>query len=77
MHSPPSPRHPISVPRWNRLDVGVRYLTEVQGRLVALRARIDNLTNRNDGASSGGHPGSGYLVVVAPRTLSRSVSVDF
>ncbi|MFY3382900.1 TonB-dependent receptor [Paracidovorax sp. MALMAid1276] len=67
----------LRVPGWNRLDVGARYLTEVQGRLVTLRARIDNLTNRNHWASVGGYPGSGYLVVGAPRTLSLSVSVDF
>ncbi|MNW08246.1 TonB dependent receptor [compost metagenome] len=52
-------------------------MTEVQGKLVTLRARIDNLTNRNYWASVGGYPGSGYLVVGAPRTLSLSVSVDF
>ncbi|MBD9392318.1 TonB-dependent siderophore receptor [Acidovorax sp. ACV01] len=67
----------LRVPGWNRLDVGARYLTEVQGRLVTLRARIDNLTNRNHWASVGGYPGSGYLVVGAPRTLSLSVGVDF
>ncbi len=67
----------IGVPSWNRLDMGVRYLTEVQGRLVTLRARVDNLTNRNYWASSGGYPGAGYLVVGAPRTLSLSVGVDF
>ena len=67
----------LRVPGWNRLDVGARYLTEVQGKLVTLRARIDNLTNRNYWASVGGYPGSGYLVGGAPRTLSLSVSVDF
>ncbi|MDD2177315.1 TonB-dependent receptor [Acidovorax sp. D2M1] len=67
----------LRVPGWNRLDVGARYMTEVQGKLITLRARIDNLTNSNDWASVGGYPGSGYLVVGAPRTLSLSVSVDF
>ncbi len=67
----------LRVPGWNRLDVGARYMTEVQGKLVTLRARIDNLTNRNYWASVGGYPGSGYLVVGAPRTLSLSVSADF
>ena len=67
----------LRVPGWNRLDVGARYMTEVQGKLVTLRARIDNLTNRNYWASVGGYPGAGYLVVGAPRTLSLSVSVDF
>lgn len=67
----------IAVPAWNRLDLGVRYLTEVQGRLVTLRARVDNVTNRSYWASSGGYPGAGYLVVGAPRTVSLSASVDF
>ena len=67
----------LRVPGWNRLDVGARYLTEVQGKLVTLRARIDNVTNRNYWASVGGYPGSGYLVVGGPRTLSISASVDF
>lgn len=67
----------LRVPGWNRLDVGARYMTEVQGKLVTLRARIENLTNRNYWASVGGYPGAGYLVVGAPRTLSLSVSVDF
>ena len=67
----------IAVPAWNRLDLGVRYLTEVQGRLVTLRARVDNATGRSYWASSGGYPGAGYLVVGAPRTLSVSVGVDF
>nr|WP_236610774.1 TonB-dependent receptor [Verminephrobacter aporrectodeae] len=67
----------LKVPGWSRLDVGVRYLREVQGRLVTLRARVDNLTNRSYWASSGGYPGWGYLVLGAPRTLSISASVDF
>ncbi|MDH4415842.1 MAG: TonB-dependent receptor [Acidovorax sp.] len=67
----------LRVPGWNRLDLGARYLTEVQGRLVTLRARVDNATNRNYWASSGGYPGAGYLVVGAPRTFSLSASVDF
>lgn len=67
----------LRVAGWNRLDVGARYLTEVQGRLVTLRARIDNLTNRNYWASTGGYPGQGYLVVGGPRTLAISASVDF
>ena len=46
-------------------------------RLVTLRARVDNATNRNYWASVGGYPGAGYLVVGAPRTFSLSASVDF
>ncbi|MCE3272061.1 MAG: TonB-dependent siderophore receptor [Ramlibacter sp.] len=67
----------LKVPGWTRLDLGARYLTEVAGRVVTLRARVDNVTDRNYWASSGGFPGAGYLVVGAPRTFSLSASVDF
>ena len=67
----------LKVGGWNRLDLGVRYLTEVQGKLVTLRLRIDNVADKNYWASVGGYPGSGYLTVSAPRSLSLSASVDF
>ena len=67
----------LKVGAWNRLDLGVRYLTEVQGKLVTLRLRIDNVADKNYWASVGGYPGSGYLTVSAPRTVSLSASVDF
>ncbi len=67
----------LKVGSWNRLDLGVRYLTEVQGKLVTLRLRIDNVADKNYWASVGGYPGSGYLTVSAPRTVSLSASVDF
>ncbi|MCW7540414.1 TonB-dependent receptor [Aquabacterium sp. A7-Y] len=67
----------LRVPGWTRLDVGARYMTDVQGKLVTLRARIDNLTDRSYWASVGGYPEAGYLVVGAPRTFSLSASVDF
>ncbi|MES2612888.1 MAG: TonB-dependent receptor [Pseudomonadota bacterium] len=67
----------LRVAGWNRLDLGARYLTEMGGKLVTLRARIDNATNKNHWASVGGYPGSGYLVVGAPRAVSLSASVDF
>lgn len=67
----------LSVPGWTRLDLGLRYLTEVSGRVVTLRARIDNATNKNHWASVGGYPGSGYLVAGAARSFNLSASVDF
>lgn len=67
----------LRVAGWNRLDLGARYLTEVGGKLLTLRARIDNVTNKNHWASVGGYPGSGYLVVGAPRAFTLSASVDF
>ena len=62
---------------FDELDVGARYLAEVGGKLLTLRARIDNLTDRDHWSSVGGYPGTGYLVIGAPRTVSLSASVDF
>jgi iron complex outermembrane recepter protein len=67
----------LRVPGWTRLDIGARYLLEVGGKLVTLRGRIDNVTDRNYWASVGGFPGSGYLVLGAPRSFKVSASVDF
>ncbi|MNR83786.1 Ferrichrome receptor FcuA precursor [compost metagenome] len=67
----------LRVPGWSRLDIGARYLTEIGGKLVTLRARIDNVTDKNYWASSGGYPNNGYLVLGAPRTFALTASVDF
>lgn len=66
-----------TVQSWSRVDLGARYLTEVSGKLVTLRARVDNVANKNYWASVGGYPGQGYLVVGAPRTFSLTASVNF
>jgi iron complex outermembrane receptor protein len=66
------------VPDWTRVDIGARYLMDVgNGRLLTLRARIDNLLNKSYWASAGGYPGSNYLVQGAPRTLVVSGTIDF
>ncbi|WP_188704131.1 TonB-dependent receptor [Silvimonas iriomotensis] len=67
----------LEVPSWTRLDLGVRYLTEIQNRAVTLRGRIDNVFNRDYWSAVGGYPGYGYLTVGTPRTFSVSASVDF
>jgi iron complex outermembrane receptor protein len=68
----------LRVPGWTRLDVGARYVTEVgNGKLLTLRARIENVADRSYWASVGGYPGSGYLVLSNPRTFSLSATVDF
>jgi iron complex outermembrane recepter protein len=66
-----------TVPTWTRVDIGARYTFEVASRAVALRARVDNLANRNYWASAGGFPGAGYLTLSSPRTFVVSASVDF
>lgn len=65
------------VPAWSRLDIGASWATRLMDRDVTLRARIDNVTDRNYWASAGGYPNYGYLVAGAPRTLAVSATVDF
>lgn len=67
----------LRVPGWTRMDLGARYVTEVAGKLLTLRARIENVANRSYWSSVGGYPGSGYLVLSAPRTFTVSASMDF
>lgn len=67
----------LLVPGWTRFDLGARYATAIAGREVTIRARVDNVADRDYWASVGGFPGAGYLVVGAPRTFSLSASVDF
>ena len=67
----------LEAPGWTRLDIGTRYLLDVQGKLVTLRARIDNLADRKYWSSAGGYPNAGYLVQGQPRTFSLSASIDF
>lgn len=67
-----------SVPSWTRFDIGARYLVDLgNGRLLTLRARIDNLFNKSYWASVGGTQGSNYLVLGAPRTFAVSGTIDF
>jgi iron complex outermembrane receptor protein len=66
------------VPSWTRLDLGVRYVMAVgNDQALTLRARLDNVTDRDYWASAGGFPGSGYLTIGNPRTLTVSASLDF
>jgi iron complex outermembrane receptor protein len=68
----------LRVPGWSRFDVGARYLVAVgQNRLLTLRARIENLTDRDYWASVGGVPNNGYLVLGAPRTFMLTGSLEF
>ena len=65
------------VPSWTRFDLGASYALRVMEREVTLRARVNNVADKNYWASAGGFPGSGYLVVAAPRTFSLTGTVDF
>ncbi|MBQ5940837.1 TonB-dependent siderophore receptor [Massilia sp. AB1] len=65
------------LPSWARLDIGANYTARLFDRDVTLRARVDNVTDKNYWASAGGYPGYGYLVLGAPRSVVVSGSVDF
>lgn len=65
------------LPSWTRLDIGARYLTQVAGRDVTLRARVDNVTDRNYWSSAVSSFGAGSLVLAAPRTVVVSATVAF
>ncbi|MBB3224908.1 TonB-dependent receptor [Pseudoduganella umbonata] len=65
------------VPSWARTDVGIRYLASLGERTLTLRARIDNLFDRDYWASAGGASGAGYLVQGTPRTVAVSATLEF
>jgi iron complex outermembrane recepter protein len=67
-----------TVPSWTRLDAGVRYTFKINADTnVTLRARIENLADRDYWASAGGYPEAGYLTVGTPRTFLLSATVQF
>jgi iron complex outermembrane receptor protein len=65
------------LPSWTRVDIGARYLTQVAGHDVTLRARIDNVADRSYWASAVSSFDAGSLVLAAPRTVVVSGSVAF
>ncbi|OOE84042.1 TonB-dependent siderophore receptor [Salinivibrio sp. PR6] len=67
----------LELPSWTRFDLGARYGMKVGDNALTLRARIDNVTDKNYWASAGGYPGSNYLVQGSPRTVVLSASYDF
>lgn len=65
------------LPSWTRLDIGARYLTQLAGHDVTLRARVDNVTDRNYWSSAVSSFNIGSLVLATPRTVVVSASVNF
>ena len=65
------------LPSWTRLDIGARYLTQLAGHDVTLRARIDNVADRSYWASAVSSFDAGSLVLAAPRTVVVSGSIAF
>ncbi len=67
----------VELDGWTRLDLGARYTLEMAERPITLRARIENVTDEDYWASTGGYPGANYLVLGGPRTVTLSASVEF
>ncbi|NGM51462.1 TonB-dependent receptor [Caulobacter sp. 602-2] len=67
----------VELGSWTRFDIGARYAFEAGDRPVTLRARIENLADKNQWVAVGGYPGANYLTLGAPRTLRLSVTTDF
>lgn len=65
------------LPSWTRLDLGASYRTRFMERDLTVRARVDNVTDRDYWASAGGYPGSGYLVLAAPRSFVVNATMGF
>lgn len=66
------------LPSWTRFDAGVRYSLLLDGdQQVTLRARVENLADKEYWATAGGYPGDGSLVIGAPRTFILSSTLDF
>ena len=67
----------LKVDDWTTLDIGARYLMQLGNQDLTLRARVNNLFDRDYWASVGGYEGQGYLVLGSPRTVTLSASMDF
>ncbi len=67
-----------TLPAWNRVDIGARYLVDLgNNKVLTLRGRVDNVFDKSYWESSGGFPGSGYLVLAQPRVFALTASIDF
>jgi iron complex outermembrane recepter protein len=63
----------LSIPSWDRFDLGTRYSTVLFGRPTTFRASVLNVANKSYWASTIG----GYLTQGAPRTFLLSMTTDF
>ena len=67
------PANNLSLPTWNRFDVGARYKLRVDQKDLTLRVNVENVTDKNYWASANG----GYLSQGDPRLVKFSGSIDF
>lgn len=67
----------LKVDDWTTVDIGARYMMQLGNQDLILRARVNNVFDRDYWASVGGYEGQGYLVLGAPRTVTLSATMDF
>jgi len=63
----------LSIPAWNRFDLGARYTTQIYRHDVTVRATVQNVANHAYWASTY----AGYLTMGNPRTFLLSLTTDF
>lgn len=64
----------MTLPTWNRFDIGARYGFKMDDKYVTLRANVENLTNEEYWASASSQ---GFLTQGAPRLVKLSGTIDF
>jgi iron complex outermembrane receptor protein len=62
-----------SLPDWTRLDLGLRYATEIAGRKTVFRANVQNVADQKYWSSVASF---GTFYAGAPRTVRLSMTVD-
>lgn len=67
----------VHLAAFTRFDAGVRYAFEAGGKAMTVRARVENLGNKDQWVAVGGYPNANYLTLGAPRTLRLSLTTDF
>lgn len=65
------------LPSWTRFDLGARYVTTIADRTVTIRARVDNVADRNYWSAATSAFDAGELVLGTPRTLVLTGTVAF
>ena len=68
----------LEIPSWTRFDLGARYLMKLDHNDLTLRARVENVTDKDYWASTGTNNTTyNYVVQGNPRTFVVSASYDF
>lgn len=74
---PANATNTLELDSWTRFDAGVRYAFVAGDKDLTLRARVENIADKDQWVAVGGYPGANYLTLGAPRTFRLSVSAEF